>query len=82
MLLEVKVPEIAAEQDIIKLVSWYVKDRDFVEEEASLCLLETHKASFEVVAEKKGFVKIMKAEGEVVSVSEIICVLADSPEEL
>ena len=82
MRLTVKVPKITEDHDLIKLVSWYVKDRDFVEEEAALCLLETSKAAFEVPAEKNGFVKLLREEGELVVVEEAICLLADSLEEL
>jgi biotin carboxyl carrier protein len=67
---------------LITLMNWFVKDRDFVKEEAALCLLETSKASFEVPAEKDGFVRIIKKEGTIVSVDETLCLLADSIEEL
>ena len=82
MLLTVRVPELVETEDIITLVSWYVKDRDFVGEGAALCLLETSKAAFEVPAEKSGYVKLLKEEGELVAVEEAICLLADSLEEL
>ena len=82
MLLRVKVPKITEENDFIKLVTWYVKDRDFVKKEFPLCLLETSKALIEVPAEKDGFVRILKEEGEFVSVEETICLLADNSDEL
>ncbi len=67
---------------LITLINWYVKDRDFVKKGAALCLLETSKASFEVAAEKTGFVKILKKSGIVVSIDDTLCLLADSIEEL
>lgn len=79
---EVKVPKIIETKDLIKLATWYVKDRDFVKEETALCLLETSKASLEMPAEKKGFVKLLKKEGDYVLVEETICLIADSLEEL
>ena len=82
MLLTVNVPRLIETEELINLVSWYVKDGDYVEEEAALCLLETSKASFEVPAEKSGYVKLLKEEGASIAVGETICLLADSLEEL
>jgi pyruvate dehydrogenase E2 component (dihydrolipoamide acetyltransferase) len=78
----VKVPKIIEKPDLIKLVAWYVKDHDFVKEETALCVLETSKASFEVGADRKGFVKLLKKEGDMVLVDDNICIIADSAEEL
>lgn len=98
MLLEIKVPDLqkdacqisdgaacpidAVAQNLITLVEWYVNDREFIKQDNALCLLETSKASFEVPAEKDGYVKIVKQKGATVSVDETICLLADSPDEL
>ena len=74
-------PKLRELQNLIKLVKWYVKDTDFVSQEAALCILETSKASVEIPAEKNGFVKLIKEEGAIVSIHETLCLLADSLEE-
>ena len=97
MLLEIKVPELQKNTDeitegmacpinpelrMIKLLTWYVKNGDFVNKDAALCMLETSKASFEIPAEKDGYVKIVQEEGALVSSNDVICLIADSLEEL
>lgn len=82
MLLEVKVPRIGVNEDFVKLVEWYINDKDYVKEESPLCLIETTKASFEVEAERNGFIKTLVQTGERVPIQETICVLADTLEEL
>lgn len=96
MLIEIKVPEmqkntgeitegtacpVNPELHMIKLLTWYVKNGDFVEKDVALCILETSKASFEIPAEKTGYVKIMKEEGALVSTNEVLCLVSDSLEE-
>lgn len=82
MLLEVKVPEIIDKPGIIRLVNWYVEDQAVIDSQSALCILETSKASFEIPAEKQGFVKKIKKEGDTVGVGDIICLIADSLKEL
>jgi len=97
MLLEIKVPELQKSTDeitegmacpispelrMIKLVTWYVKNGDYINKDAALCMLETSKASFEIPAEKDGYVKIVTEEGALVSSGEVLCIIADSLEEL
>jgi len=74
-------PKLRELQNLIKLVKWYVKDKDFVSQEAALCILETSKASVEIPAEINGFVTILKEEGAIVSANETLCTLADNLEE-
>ncbi len=97
MLLEVKVPELQKKTDeitegmacpvnpelrMIKLLTWYIKNGAFVNKDAALCMLETWKASFEIPAEKDGYIKIIQEEGALVSSGDILCLIADSLEEL
>ena len=67
---------------MIKLLTWYVKNGDYINKDAALCMLETSKASFEIPAEKNGYVKIIKEEGALVSSNDILCLIADSSEEI
>ncbi len=79
---ELRVPKIIETKDPIKLVNWYVKDGDFVSQGSALCMLETSKASMEIPAEKTGYIKLLKKEGDYVLVDEPICAIADTLGEL
>jgi acetyltransferase-like isoleucine patch superfamily enzyme len=79
---EVKVPRIAVNDDFVELVEWQVTDGTYVEEGTPLCVIETSKASFEMVAERSGYLKILALQGERVPIQETICLLCDSPDSL
>jgi acetyltransferase-like isoleucine patch superfamily enzyme len=79
---EVKVPRIAVNDDFVVLVEWQVTNGTYVEEGTPLCVIETSKASFEMVAERSGFVKILALQGERVPIQETICLLCDSLDEM
>jgi acetyltransferase-like isoleucine patch superfamily enzyme len=79
---EVKVPRTAINDDFVELVEWYVNDGTHVEEGTLLCAIETSKTSFEILAERSGFLKILALQGERVPIQETICLLCDSLDEL
>lgn len=82
MIAEIKIPKIIQTKDPIKLVTWYVKDGDLVKEGDALCLLETSKASMELPAEKPGYVKLLKKQGDNVTFEDTLCLIADNIEDL
>lgn len=82
MVYEVLVPKIGVNEDFVKLVEWRVVDGDYVEKGSTLCTVETTKASFEIEAERKGFVKTLVKKGEKALIQTVICLLADSLDEL
>ena len=82
MVFEVLVPRIGVNEDFVKLVEWRVGDGDYIDEGSTLCTVETTKASFEIEAEHKGFVKTLVKKGEKVLIQTALCLLADSLDEL
>lgn len=81
MIFEVKVPQISF-QDSVRVLWWHVSDEDFVKKGSTLCLVEFGKVTFEVEAEKSGFVKTLVQKGNWIPIQETICIIADSLAEI
>ena len=73
MSIELKIPAVGESVQEVQIGRWLKKPGDSVEEDQSVVELETDKASLEVPAPRSGVLeKILKQEGETVSVGEVI----------
>ncbi len=72
MKIDVKVPAVGESITEATIAEWQKKDGQSVKRDDVLLLLETDKASVEVVAESAGVLKISKQAGEVVAVGSVI----------
>ncbi len=73
MPIELKIPAVGESVQEVQIGRWLKKEGDAVEEDQSVVELETDKASLEVPAPRSGVLeKILKKEGETVSVGEVI----------
>ena len=82
MIYEVKVPQIDVNEEFVMMVEWFVQDEEYIERESTLCLIETTKTIFEIMAEKSGFVLRLFSEGDRIAILSVICVIADNIHEL
>jgi len=71
-MLEVKVPEVAESITEVTLGEWYKEDGEYIEQDEVLCVIETDKASMEIVAEQAGTVKCLAEEGDTVPVKAVV----------
>ena len=73
MSIELKIPAVGESVQEVQIGRWLKKLGDAVEEDQSVVELETDKASMEIPAPRSGVLeKILKQEGETVSVGEVI----------
>ena len=73
MPIELKIPAVGESVQEVQIGRWLKKPGEAVEEDQSVVELETDKASLEVPAPRSGVLeKILKQEGETVSVGEVI----------
>ena len=82
MIHEERIPRLGVNEDFAKLVEWYIEDGQFVKEEDPLALIETSKATFEITASNSGYVRILVPVGKKTPIQQVICILADSLEEI
>lgn len=81
MIYEIIVPHLGANIDQGRLFGWQKKEGDKVREMDVLCQYETTKATFDIEAERSGYlVKILHADEEV-PVLQVIGYLGDFPDE-
>ncbi|MBC7450609.1 MAG: dihydrolipoamide succinyltransferase, partial [Cytophagales bacterium] len=73
MAFEVKVPAVAESINEVTIGRWNKKDGEFVNADELLCEIESDKATFELMAEKAGIVKLNVQEGDTVAVGSVIC---------
>src|SRR5689334_3861888 len=73
MSIELKIPAVGESVQEVQIGRWLKQPGEAVQEDQSVVELETDKASLEVPAPKSGVLeKILKKEGETVSVGEVI----------
>jgi 2-oxoglutarate dehydrogenase E2 component (dihydrolipoamide succinyltransferase) len=72
MILEVKVPVPGESISEVELGTWLVKSGDIVEMDAELVEINSDKATLTINAEGAGKIEILKGEGEVVRVGDIV----------
>jgi 2-oxoglutarate dehydrogenase E2 component (dihydrolipoamide succinyltransferase) len=72
MILEVKVPVPGESITEVELGAWLVKSGDIVEMDAELVEINSDKATLTINAEGEGRIEILRKEGEVVRVGEVV----------
>lgn len=72
MILEIKVPSPGESISEVELGAWLIKSGDIVEMDDELVEINSDKATLTVNAEGEGKVEILRKEGEVVAVGEVI----------
>ena len=79
MPVELKVPEVGESIAEVEILSWLKKEGDRVEEDENVVEVETDKASVSLPAPAAGVIsEIVKQEGEIVAVGEVIARIDDS----
>lgn len=75
MKIEIKVPQAGESVTEAEVAEWMKQDGDMVEQNEVIVVLETDKASSELVAEKAGRLTVKAEEGETVYVDQVIGVI-------
>ncbi len=75
---QIKVPSVGESVMEATIGKWQKKSGDYVEQNETLVIMETDKASMDLVAEHSGQLNIFKQEGEEVKIGEVIAELDTS----
>lgn len=79
MSIELKIPDVGESIQEVQIDKWLKQEGDAVEEDEDVVQLETDKASMELAAPAAGVIaKIVKQEGESVSVGEVIALIDET----
>jgi 2-oxoglutarate dehydrogenase E2 component (dihydrolipoamide succinyltransferase) len=78
MAVEVRIPTLGESVTEGVIVRWVKRDGDVVAQDDILLELETDKASMEIPAETAGTLKILRPEGETVSVGDVVARIDDA----
>jgi 2-oxoglutarate dehydrogenase E2 component (dihydrolipoamide succinyltransferase) len=70
--MDIKIPAVGESITEVTLAEWKKKDGDYVNANDVLIMVETDKATVEVVAEKAGLLKIKTAAGQVIPVGAVV----------
>ncbi|WP_028668352.1 2-oxoglutarate dehydrogenase complex dihydrolipoyllysine-residue succinyltransferase [Runella zeae] len=76
--IEIKVPTVGESITEVTIGSWVKKEGETVKRDEVICSLDSDKASFEVVAEADGVLRIKAQEGDVLPIGGLICVIETS----
>jgi 2-oxoglutarate dehydrogenase E2 component (dihydrolipoamide succinyltransferase) len=77
MAIQVKVPTVGESITEVTIANWLKKDGDVVKMDEIIAELESDKATFELTAPQAGTLKIVKQQGDVVPIGDLICEIAD-----
>lgn len=82
MITKIILPKLDQAMEKATIGKWLKKEGERVEKGEPILTIEVDKASFEIEAENQGYLrKILRQEGETVSVGEVIAYIADSMDE-
>lgn len=70
---QVKVPTVGESISEVTIANWLKNDGDFVNMDEIIAELESDKATFELTAPQAGVLKIVRKQGDVVPIGELIC---------
>ena len=73
--LEMKVPSPGESISEVEIASWLVKDGDYVEKDQTIAEVDSDKATLELPAEAAGVITLKAAEGDVVAVGDVVCLI-------
>jgi len=73
--LEMKVPSPGESISEVEIATWLVADGDYVEKDQAIAEVDSDKATLELPAEQSGVITLKAAEGEVVKVGQVVCLI-------
>ncbi|HRP59961.1 MAG TPA: 2-oxo acid dehydrogenase subunit E2, partial [Vicingus sp.] len=75
MALEMKVPSPGESITEVEIARWLVEDGDYVEKDQAIAEVDSDKATLELPAEESGVITLKAAEGDVVKVGAVVCLI-------
>jgi 2-oxoglutarate dehydrogenase E2 component (dihydrolipoamide succinyltransferase) len=78
--LEMKVPSPGESISEVEIATWLVSDGDYVEKDQAIAEVDSDKATLELPAEQSGIITLKAAEGDVVKVGQVVCLIDTSAE--
>lgn len=75
-----KVPSPGESISEVEIASWLVSDGDYVEKDQAIAEVDSDKATLELPAEESGIITLKAAEGDVVKVGQVVCIIDTSAE--
>ena len=76
--LEMKVPSPGESISEVEIAAWLVADGDYVVKDQAIAEVDSDKATLELPAEESGTITLMAAEGDVVKVGQVVCLIDTS----
>jgi 2-oxoglutarate dehydrogenase E2 component (dihydrolipoamide succinyltransferase) len=76
--LEMKVPSPGESISEVEIATWLVSDGDYVEKDQAIAEVDSDKATLELPAEQSGVITLKAAEGDVVAVGQVVCLIDTS----
>jgi 2-oxoglutarate dehydrogenase E2 component (dihydrolipoamide succinyltransferase) len=73
--LEMKVPSPGESISEVEIAQWLVADGDYVEKDQTIAEVDSDKATLELPAEQSGIITLKAAEGDVVKVGQVVCLI-------
>ncbi len=73
--LEMKVPSPGESISEVEIAAWLVSDGDYVEKDQAIAEVDSDKATLELPAEESGIITLKAAEGDVVKVGQVVCLI-------
>jgi 2-oxoglutarate dehydrogenase E2 component (dihydrolipoamide succinyltransferase) len=74
-ILEMKVPSPGESIIEVEIAQWLVADGDYVEKDQAIAEVDSDKATLELPAEASGTITLKAAEGDVVKVGQVVCLI-------
>ncbi len=78
MALEMKVPSPGESITEVEIAQWLVEDGDYVEKDQAIAEVDSDKATLELPAEESGIITLKAAEGDLVAVGAVVCLIDTS----
>jgi 2-oxoglutarate dehydrogenase E2 component (dihydrolipoamide succinyltransferase) len=78
--LEMKVPSPGESISEVEIAQWLVSDGDYVEKDQAIAEVDSDKATLELPAEASGTITLKAADGDVVKVGQVVCLIDTSAE--
>lgn len=73
-----KVPSPGESISEVEIATWLVADGDYVEKDQAIAEVDSDKATLELPAEESGIITLKAAEGDVVKVGQVVCLIDTS----
>jgi 2-oxoglutarate dehydrogenase E2 component (dihydrolipoamide succinyltransferase) len=76
--LEMKVPSPGESISEVEIAQWLVSDGDYVTKDQAIAEVDSDKATLELPAEESGIITLKAAEGDVIKVGQVVCLIDSS----